>query len=59
MNNRDTRKVEKWIKERQNSCSFIRWRKVEGSNNSFSPICVHEERNEQKCIFKYCPFTQS
>lgn len=28
MNNRDTRKVEKWVKERQNSCPFICWRKV-------------------------------
>jgi hypothetical protein len=59
MNNK-ARKVEHWIKARQACCPFVRWRKVEGGGKAaFTPTCTHADHNEQKCVYRRCPFEQS
>lgn len=54
--NRETHKVEKWVKEHQNSCPNIHWEKAEF--NAIRPFCKSEENESGKCIYKHCPFNK-
>ena len=53
---RETYKVEKWVKERQNNCPDIRWEKMEG--NAFRPFCENKDNGIGRCVYKYCPLNK-
>lgn len=45
--------VDRWVKKRQSCCPYIRWERMEC--RAMTPICLHAQRNGEKCIYKYCP----
>lgn len=51
--NNENKKVERWINKRQTHCQYIHWKRIEC--NAVKPICLHAERNGEKCVYKYCP----
>lgn len=51
--NNENKKVESWVNKRQTHCQYIHWKRIEC--NAVKPICLHAERNGEKCVYKYCP----